>query len=87
MISYDALTGNTCFIVGLIPKVEQNVIFPSSQNHWGRGGLGNTMSVSFVQKPLGGPSVVFVLMLMSGTTTEIPKTLQPDQSFRRTNEL
>ena len=53
----------------------------------GGGGLGNTMSVSFVQKPLGGPSVVFVLMLMSGATTEMPKTLQPDQSFRRTNEL
>ena len=50
--------------------------------------LGNTMSVvSFVPKPLGGPSVVFVLMHMSRTTTEMPNTLQPDQSFRRSYEL
>ena len=54
----------------------------------GGGGLGNTiMSVSFVSKPLGGPSVVFVLMHMSGATTEMPNTLQPGQSFRRTYEL
>ena len=46
--------------------------------------LGNTMSVSFVSKPLGGPSVVFVLMHMSGATKKMPNTLQPDQSFRRT---
>ena len=85
---YDALTENTCFIVGLIPKVEQNVISPCSQNPWGGGGgLGNTMSVYFVPKPLGWPSVVFVLMHMSGATTEMPNTLQPDQSFRRTYEL
>ena len=50
-------------------------------------GLGNTLSVSFVPKPLGGPSVVFVLMHMSGATTEMPNTPQPDQSFRRTYEL
>ena len=30
---------------------------------------------------------MFVLMHMSGVTTEMPNTLQPDQSFRRTNEL
>ena len=55
----------------------------------GGGGLGtcNTMSVSFVPKPLGVPSVVFVLMHMSGATTEMPNTLQSDQSFRRTYEL
>ena len=53
----------------------------------GGGGLGDTMSVSFVLKPLGGPSVMFVLMHMSGATTEMPNTLQPDQSFRRTYEL
>ena len=51
------------------------------------GGLGNTMSVSFVPKPFKGTLVVFVLMHMSGATTEIPYTLQPDQSFRRTYEL
>ena len=53
----------------------------------GVGGLGNTVSVSFVPKPLGGPSIVFVLMHTSGATTEMPNTLQPDQSFRRTYEL
>ena len=53
----------------------------------GGGGLGNTMSVSFVPKPFGWPSVVFVLMHMSGATTEMPNTLQPDQSFRCTPEL
>ena len=56
-------------------------------NTTGGGGVGNTMSVSFVPKPLGRPSVVFVLMHMSGATTEMPNTLQPDQSFRRTYEL
>ena len=87
-ISYDALTGNTCFTVGLIPKVEQNVISPCSQSHrGGGGGLGNTMSVSFVPKPLGRPLVVFALTHMSGATTEMPNTLQPDQSFRRNYEL
>ena len=45
------------------------------------------MSVSFVPKPLGGPSLVFVLMHMSGATTEMPNALQPDQSVRRTYEL
>ena len=44
------------------------------------------MSVSFVPIPLGGPSAVFVLMHMSGATTEMPNTLPPDQSFRRTYE-
>ena len=53
----------------------------------GGGRLGNTMSVSFVPKPLGGPSVVFVLMHIDGATTEMPNILQPDQSFRRTYEL
>ena len=53
----------------------------------GGGGLGNTMSVSFVPDPLGGLSVVFVLMHMSGATTEMPNSPQPDQSFRRTYEL
>ena len=53
----------------------------------GEGGLGNTMSVSFVPEPLGGLSVVFVLMHMSGATTEMPTILQPDQSFRRTYEI
>ena len=53
----------------------------------GGGGLGNTMSVSFVPKPLGWPSVVFVLMHMSGATTKMSNTLQPDQSFRRTSVL
>ena len=53
----------------------------------GGGGLGNTMSVSFVPKPLGWPLVVFALMHMSGATTEMPNTLQPDQSFRRNYEL
>ena len=53
----------------------------------GGGGLGNTMSISFVPKPLGWPSVVYVLMHMSGATTEMPNTLQPDQSFRCTYEL
>ena len=53
----------------------------------GGDGLGNTMSVSFAPKPLGGPSVVFVLMHLSGATTEMPNTLQSDQSFRRTYEL
>ena len=50
-------------------------------------GLGNTMSVSFVPKPWGRPAVVFVLMHMSGASTEMPNTLQPDQNFRRTYEL
>ena len=45
------------------------------------------MPVSFDPKPLGGPSVVFVLMHMSGVTTEMPNTLQADQSFRRTYEF
>ena len=27
-ISYDAPTGHTCSIVGLIPKIEQNFLFP-----------------------------------------------------------
>ena len=49
----------------------------------GGGGLDNTMSVSFVPKPLEGPAEVFVLMHMSGTTTEMPNTPQPNQSFRR----
>ena len=53
----------------------------------GGGELGNTMAVSFVPKPFGGPSVVLVLMHMSGATIEMPNTLQPDQSFRRTYEL
>ena len=53
----------------------------------GGWGLGDTMSVSLFPKPLGGPSVVFVLMHMSGATKEMPNTLQPDQSFRRTYEL
>ena len=30
---------------------------------------------------------MFVLMHMSGATTDMPNTLQPDQSFRRTYEL
>ena len=47
----------------------------------GGGGLGNTMSVSFVQKPSGGPSVVFVLMHMSGAATEMPNTPQPNRVF------
>ena len=50
----------------------------------GGGGLDNTMSVPFVPKPLGGPSVVFTLMHMSGATTEIPNTPKPDRNFRRT---
>ena len=59
---------NTCFIVGLIPKIEQNVLFPLpvSKNivcgggeGRGGGGLGNTMSFSLVPKPLGRHSVVF----------------------------
>ena len=53
----------------------------------GGGGLGKSMSVFSVQTPLAGPSVVFVLMHISGATTEMPNTPQPDQSFRRTYEL
>ena len=61
--------------------MEQIVISPVPKTIGG-GGVGNTMPVSFVPKPLGGPSVVFVLMHMSGASTEMPNTLQPDQSFR-----
>ena len=53
----------------------------------GGGGFSNLIFVSFVPKPLGWPSVVFVLMHMSGATTEMPNTLQPDQSFRRAYKL
>ena len=60
---------------------------PDPKNIGGGGGLGNTMSVSFVPKPLGWPSLVFVLMHMSGATTEMPNTLQPGQSFRHTYEV
>ena len=45
------------------------------------------MSVSFVPKPLGGPSVVFILMHRNGATTEMPNIPQPDQSVRSTYEL
>ena len=52
-ISYDAYTGNTCSIVGLIPKIKQNFIFPLPVPKtivcvWGGGGLGNTMSFSLI---------------------------------------
>ena len=53
------------------------------------GGGGSVIQCPFplFPKQLGGPSVVFVLMHMSGATTEMPNTLQPDQSFQRTYEL
>ena len=54
-------------------------ISPVPKTIGGGGGLGKTMSVSFVPTPLGGPSVVFVLMHMSGATTEMPNITQPDQ--------
>ena len=101
-ISYDAPTGNTCSIVDLIPKIEQNFLFPIPVPKtivcvcvcvcvclWGGGGggLGNTISFSLVPKPLGRRSVLFIRMHMSGATTEMLSTHQPDQSFRRTQEL
>ena len=93
-ISYDAPTGNTCSIVGLIPKIEQNVLFPLPVPKiivcvCGRGdvGHGNTISFSLVPKPLGRHSVLFIQMPMSGAITEMLSTPQPDQSFRRTHEL
>ena len=52
-------------------------LFPKPLGGW--GGVGNTMTVSFVPKTFGGPSVVFVLMHMSGATTEMPNILQSDQ--------
>ena len=53
------------------------------------GGGGSVIQCPFplFPKPLGWPSGVFVIMHMSGATTEMPNTLQPDQSFRRTYEL
>ena len=50
-------------------------------------GLGKTMSFSLVPKPLARHSVLFVQMHMSGASTEMLSTPQPDQSFRRTHEL
>ena len=54
----------------------------------GGGGGGSVIQCSFpLFKNHWGPSVVFVLMHMSGATTEMLNTLQPDHSFRRFYEL
>ena len=51
----------------------------------GGGGGGSVIQCPFpLFQKHWGPSVVFVLMHMSGATTEMPNTLQPYQSFRRT---
>ena len=54
-------------ILQLIPKIEQNVLFPLPVpkiivcvRGGGGGGLGNIMSFSLVPKPLGRHSVVFI---------------------------
>ena len=56
-ISYEALTGTTCSIVGLILKIEQNVIFSVTKTI-GRA-LGNTTSFSLLPKPMRGTLKVF----------------------------
>ena len=61
-ISYDALTGNTCFFVSLITKIEQNVIFPCSQYHSGGGGGGGGGSTANLYTAL----ILDVLLLIFG---------------------